>query len=383
MSKVAIVPCQSYDGEEVLSAVREGVGLLGGMSSFVRPEDRVLLKPNLLRRAAPDQGITTHPSVFEAVGRLVREAGCRQVKWGDSPGGVNPSAARVGGAAGIAGAADRLGIPLADFTKGVDTPFPQGRAAKEFSICPGALEADAILNLCKMKTHALERITGAVKNTFGVIHGAVKAADHVKYPDPDSFAEMLADLNRLIVPRLHIMDGVMAMEGNGPAGGTLVQMGVLLFSQDPVALDAVFCRLIHLSPLLVPTNVRGRTAGIGTWREEEIQLLAPDGELSMAQAVERWGNPDFDVQRTGTGLGPLTRGAASLRTFGPRPVIREDKCVKCGVCVESCPVEGKAIHQPDPGAIPRYEYAKCIRCFCCQELCPAHAIEVRERGQWQ
>lgn len=377
MNKVAIVPCQTYDSQEVYRAVAAGVELLGGMSAFVGPQDRVLLKPNLLRRASPGQGITTHPAVFEAAGRLVQEAGCTQIAWGDSPGGAGVSPARVGEAAGIAEAAGRLDIPLADFTRGVETPFPQGHLAKRFSVCPGALEADAVINLCKMKTHALEGITGAVKNTFGVIYGATKAADHVKYPDPDSFAQMLADLNRLITPRLHIMDGIVAMEGNGPASGTLVTMGVLLFSQDPVALDAVFCRLVHLSPVVVPTNVRGRAAGIGTWREEEITLLCPDGPLTMGEAVQRWGNPDFNVVRTGGGNGLLGRSAAALRVFGPRPVIEQDKCVKCGICIQACPVEGKALHRRRREEVPQYDYNKCIRCFCCQELCPAQAIVVQ------
>jgi len=89
-----------------------------------------------------------------------------------------------------------------------------------------------------MKTHGFQRMTGAVKNQFGCIPGALKGEFHVKVPDASNFAKMLIDLNTYIHPRLYVMDGIIAMEGNGPRGGTPKKMNVILFSTDPIALDS-------------------------------------------------------------------------------------------------------------------------------------------------
>ncbi len=100
---------------------------------------------------------------------------------------------------------------------------------------------------------------------------------------------MLIDLNACVHPRLYIMDGVAAMEGNGPRGGTPRQMNVLLFSTDPIALDATICRLMNLDPALVLTNRAGMEMGAGTYLPEEIRLLGDPIEPLIAS--------DFQVNR--------------------------------------------------------------------------------------
>ncbi len=376
-SVVALVLCGSYRKEEVEESVARGIALLGGIGRFVQKEEKVLLKPNMLGRFEPEKAVTTHPSVFGAVGRLLRESGCKNLSFGDSPGPKSLSVARVAEGCGLMEAAGELGIPLADFTSGGQVQVPNGRVCKHFTICEGVLQADAIVSLSKMKTHALERLTGAVKNTYGCVLGLNKGAGHAKYPDAIRFARMLADLNTVVKPRLHIMDGIVAMEGNGPSSGTPVEMKVLLFSEDPVALDSVFCRLTSLPPALLPTNVAAEQAGVGTWREEQITVLTPEGEISMDEMARRYGKPEFRVFRGAGAKGyalNLTRLIPALRE---RPVADPQKCVRCGMCVESCPVEGKAIFLDKVrDKAPRYNYQKCIRCYCCQEMCPAKAISV-------
>ena len=97
-STVVAVPCNTYDPETVYQAVCAGVSALGGMDRFVRPEEKILVKPNLLKPAEIDSAVTTHPAVIRAVLRLLQESGCSSVKYGDSPGhdaGVK-SAAKIG-----------------------------------------------------------------------------------------------------------------------------------------------------------------------------------------------------------------------------------------------------------------------------------------------
>ena len=388
ISRVAVIPCPSYEQELVDQAVRDGLACLGGVGQYVNSGEQILLKPNLLKKAEPELAVTTHPAVFAAVAKCVKAAGCDEIFYGDSP-GLQPfeEAARV---SGIRQAAEALGVMPGDFHEGVFYPWPEGRTAREFILCRGAAEADGIINVCKMKTHALERITGAVKNLYGCVQGKHKSAGHVRYPSAAHFASMLCDLHRALKPRLHIMDGITAMEGNGPGSGTPVHMGVLLFSTDPVALDTVFCRLIHLDPALVPTNFCGQQYGIGTMEEKKIELVTVEREkgetgdcpivpLTMEEAVSRWGKADFDADRN-----PRSERAEwkllrrVMKPFQQRPFIRADLCVRCGICVDSCPVEGKAVSfQKGRLQPPVYDYGKCIRCYCCQEMCPKKAIEVK------
>lgn len=372
---VALIPLDTYEQPLVDEAVRQGIALLGGIGRFVRPEEKIVLKPNLLARALPQKAITTHPAVFSAVCKLLRDEGYAHLSYGDSPGNPTTTPDKAAETAGIAEAAAQYGVTRADFSSGSIVTFPEGRTAKSFYLCKGVQDADALISLCKMKTHALERITGAVKNQYGCITGVNKATGHASYPNSDIFADMLADLNLCVRPRLYIMDGVVAMEGNGPTSGTPVNMNVLLFSADPVALDAVFAALVHLAPEAVPTCVSGVKAGLGVMDEKAIEVITPDAALTLTQAREKYGKADFDVFRGVIRKGFLFNFMPLLPFLQNRPRVDPKKCVACGVCEESCPVPEKAVHSGN-GHKAKYDYKKCIRCFCCQEMCPVKAIEV-------
>ena len=241
MSQVAIISCKSYDEGEVLAAVERGLTLLGGAEQFVKPEENILLKLNWLTGDAPEKCVTTHPAVFRAVASVLQRAGAK-LSYGDSPGFQSPDTAAK--KTGCAEVAEQMNIPLADFRAGREAHYPEGKQNKKFVIANAVLDSDGVISLPKMKTHAFQRVTGAVKNQFGCIPGALKGEFHVKVPDATDFARMLIDLNSFVHPRLYVMDGIMAMEGNGPRGGDPRQMNVLLFSRDPIAMDATMCRMV-------------------------------------------------------------------------------------------------------------------------------------------
>jgi uncharacterized protein (DUF362 family)/Pyruvate/2-oxoacid:ferredoxin oxidoreductase delta subunit len=373
-SKVAIIECTEYKDAKL--AIAKAVELLGGWSQFVQLDESIILKPNLLTKAKPEQACTTHPAVFGAVGSLLQEAGYSNLFYGDSPGPGLGNAESTARDCGIKAEADALGIPMANFDSGSRVAFPEGRTAKEFVICEGIQEKDAIINICKMETHQLERITGAVKNTFGAVYGFNKGAAHAIYPSADVFARMLADLNRMIKPRLHIMDGILAMEGNGPQSGDPIKMNLIIASADPVAVDAVFCRLVHLNPELVFTNVHGHNYGVGTWQEDNIEVVTENGTISVSDAVEEWGNPDFNVPRGNNFSGSLPFVGSLINYLDRKPVVKKDICVSCGICIEACPLDDKAIAFKN--GKPSYNYRKCIKCYCCQEMCPKEAIDVKD-----
>ncbi|MCD8120052.1 MAG: DUF362 domain-containing protein [Lachnospiraceae bacterium] len=380
-SLVVVVVCDTYDEEKVYEAVRTGVAAAGGLASVLSPDEKVLVKPNFLKSADPDSAVATHPAVLKAVLRLLWEYGCTDTLYGDSPG--NDTGARVADRLGLETQKPLFGARFTPMTHEVKVRFPEGMTEKEFYFAEEVTEADAVINVCKMKTHALMRITGAVKNPFGLVCGYRKAMAHVKYPNASLFARMLADIHRCVKPRLHIMDGIVAMEGNGPGAGTPTPMNLLLFSTDPVAIDTVFCHLIGIDPQSVPTNVQGAAMGIGTCDSQKIELILADASgthsVGFAQFCEQYGRPDFAVERTK--LPPQFRGLKILEQFTRRPVIHKERCVSCGICVQHCPVPGKALSfAKGKNHPPVYDYKKCIRCYCCQELCPKKAITVGRKS---
>ena len=375
-SKVVLLPCREYDEEKIYTLLKQGLDFLGGLENLIPKDAKILLKPNLLKKAEVEKAVITHPVVVGAFARILRENGYEHIVLADSCGHGTTQAVIRG--TGMDMYLEKYHIPAIDYSEGVKTVYPQGIQAKEFILPKELLEQDCVISLSKMKTHALERITGAVKNSYGFIYGFHKAKGHTQYPSADSFARMLIDLNKCVAPKLYVMDGILAMEGNGPGSGDPVPMNVLLMSTDPVALDSVFSRLVYLKPEMVPTNYHGEKMGLGTWKEEEIALLTPDGKISMAEAVKKYGNPDFHVDRTEVRKNIWTRMAGALKVFQKKPYIDADKCVRCGICVQSCPVPGNAVDfRKGKGKLPVYDYRKCIRCFCCQEMCPKKAIKVK------
>ena len=234
------------------------------------------------------------------------------------------------------------------------------------------LDNDGLVSLPKLKTHGFLRYTGAVKNQFGCVPGFLKGQYHVKLPDPYDFAAMLVDINTLIKPRLYVMDGITAMEGNGPRSGKPKQLNVLLLSTDPIALDATACRIIDLSPEVVPTSKLGEKAGLGTYHVENIEIV---GE-PLAAFIDK----SFNVNRTApTPVGKSGRAMSFIKNqITQRPLIDKTKCTRCGTCVRMCPVEPKAVDwdKGNKTQPPRHNYDRCIRCYCCQETCPEGAISI-------
>ena len=369
-SKVALIRCGSYNCIEVREALQRGIDLLGGVNKFAAPGERLLLKVNLLAGDSPDKCVTTHPSVFKAAAGIFLSTSA-EIKYGDSPGFGSPAAAAR--KAGISAAAGELKIEMADFKEGKEIFHAPGIQNKKFFIANGILEADGVISISKFKTHGLERFTGAIKNQFGCVVGMRKGEFHVKLPDAYDFGKMLVDLNNYINPRLYIMDGIIAMEGNGPRGGKPKAMNLLLISEDPVALDATACRLINLEPAYVPTTLFGHKAGSGTYLENEIELAGDKFESFIKH--------DFDVNRRPIkSVKNRTLSSFLNQRFVARPFILDDKCNQCGTCVNSCPVEGKAVNWSVAGKSvpPVFDYDKCIRCYCCQEMCPESAVVLRE-----
>ena len=378
-SKVAVVACPDYEPARVKESLQKGLEAIGGLESLIGKEENILLKPNLVRSAKRERAVVTDPEVMDALITILQENGYENISCGDScawhPGGHCKGSRAERGAGKTQRSAEGF-------------PYERARRNRRWQIsddCERCTRLRRLISVSKMKTHALERITGAVKNQYGCISGIYKKLGHTQYPNAESFAHMLIELNQKVAPRLYICDGIVAMEGNGPTSGDPVSMGVLLMSTDPIALDTVFCHLVNLDPSYVPTNLYGETLGLGTWHDDRIEIVTADGTISEKELKRKYGNPNFNVDRRKARKKGALDLLEILGVFQSRPYIIEEKCKKCGVCVESCPVEGKAVRFDNGRRNPPvYDYKKCIRCFCCQEMCPHQAIQVKKhRLPWE
>ncbi len=370
MATVSMTKCSDYDPARVEAAIAESLDLLGGIAQFVKPDNRVLLKFNLLVGAAPEKAITTHPSVVRAMIRQVRAAG-GVPRVGDCSGLEGPpNPGRYYGAcrlSGIKQVCDEEGVELVHLSaESVEVENPQGRAFKRFTLAKAVVDADVVISLPKLKTHGLTLFTGGIKINFGCLPGLQKAQMHLRAQGIEYFSQMLVDLLLAVKPALTVMDGVVGMEGNGPRNGQPKPIGAILASVDPVALDAVACALVGIEPQMVPTTRLAHEQGVGVGDLAQIDVL---GEPLAAMRVSDFRLPSGpEIFFRATGLLHFLQNRLVAR-----PALVTERCKGCWVCVEHCPAEALSKN----GRRPEFDYRKCICCYCCQELCPNDAVELR------
>lgn len=371
-TKVSFSRCPEYATDQVYAAVKRSVDLLGGMSQFVKPGERILLKPNLLSARKPERCVTTHPEVVRAAARLVREAGAIPF-IGDSPGGAVKGVEHVWRETGMYDVAKQENVELLNFeTAGSVETKTNHKLVPSVYISKIVFEIDGIINLPKLKTHGLATFTGAVKNFYGCIPGFRKGEYHKLIPPyADDFGSFLADIYLAIEHkvRLNIMDGIIGMEGDGPAQGDLRELGIVAASKDAPSLDTAVTSMLGFDPRKIGTlsHVARMRKLPGSRCEVEAVGAAPS-EFDTA---------DFKFPQTWFfNMIPRVFVRALGSLIWMKPVIAPEICTACMMCVNSCPV--KAIEKPGkkPAVIPE----KCISCLCCHELCPVKAIYLDESG---
>ncbi|MCK4738676.1 MAG: DUF362 domain-containing protein [Deltaproteobacteria bacterium] len=368
-ASVAIKKTSTYELGEFSKKVEALVTLLGGIEKFVKPNSRILIKPNLLAAKPRESVVTTDPALVEAAIILVKKAGGRPVV-GDSPG--IGSAKKVAEKCGIMEVVEKHDAEFIELTTPVNVDNQSGRRFKRFVIAGEALKVDAIINLPKAKTHAQMYLTLGVKNLFGCIPGKRKVQWHMTAGlKTTHFADMLLDLYMYLKPVLTILDGVVSMEGNGPGSGEPKKTGFLLASTDAVALDVIAATILGARPDDVPTLKRAKALGVGTTNLEDITIL---GDSIEDVKVSGFVFPPL-VSTNFTEMLPNFLANPIRKAVSNRPHIETSRCALCNICVAVCPTEVMTNKNNMEIVI---DYNGCIRCFCCQEMCPHNAISVKQ-----
>ncbi len=258
MSTVSLIRAESYQIETLSASLETLLEPLGGMGAFVKPGDRVLLKPNLLTGSRPTKECVTRGEMVYCVAKMVQAVGGKPF-MGDSP--AFGSAKGVAEANGYLPLLEELNIPIVEFNgkryQTVSEEFNHLRLSKQ------AMEADVVINLPKIKSHAQLTMTMGVKNLFGCVPGKMKAWWHMEAgKDANHFGMMLVETARAIAPDLTIVDGIIGHEGNGPSGGEPRELGVLAASADVFACDRALIEIVNVDPNIIPTITASQRLGL-------------------------------------------------------------------------------------------------------------------------
>ena len=342
----------SYDDDTIRSVVHEMLSTTD--APVIDTGAHVLIKPNFLAPATPEQALTTHPLIVRAVAEFVLEKGAH-VQISDSP--AMGSFAKLIKKGGYADALSGLEVTLKPFqeTVAVDVGDPFGT----IDVARDAIEADLIINIAKLKTHAQMLLTLGVKNLFGCIVGLKKPEWHMRTGvDRHMFGRLIVSIHEAVAPAYTIVDGVLGMQGQGPGkSGTPRELGVIVGGRSAHAVDHVICLKVGLDPDLLETQKNAREMGVYDG------CVHINGDLDILD--------DFQFPE----LGSLTMGPDYLGRFMRRFVIQQPRsdnrvCKLCGECWNYCPAQ--AISYTDRGIY--FDTDTCIRCYCCLEVCPHAAI---------
>ncbi len=355
MTKV-FVKNTSYQYGSLRPAVFEVIDLIG--KDIIKKQDRVLIKPNFLSPALPEEAILTHPLVIKAAVEYVLEKG-GQPLVADSPG--RGTFKKIFETGGYKEALKGMDVECRELSDSVETDI--GEPFGRIEIAKDAIEADVVINLPKLKSHSQMMITLGVKNLFGCIVGFKKAEWHFKAGvDRDLFARLLVKICKTINPAITLIDGILAMEGQGPAkSGQPRDLGVLAGSSNAIALDMAICSMLGMEHENVPTLKAAKHLGL---TDDSLHIK---GDFTI---VNDFKTPEMLTLE----FGPKIFHGFVRKYFLQRPQADLQLCEFCGECFEHCPADAISFFQE----MVVFDYDKCIRCYCCLEVCPKGSIRTTD-----
>lgn len=370
MSKVIIQECKTYLVEDIVKKLNDGIKKLGGWEKYIKPGNIVLLKVNLIGPKPPESGAITHSQFVRALTRILKSKGCT-VWIGDSSGGaiagISPTEKSFK-VAGLEKVAKEEGAFIKNFDReGVVEVEPKGKYKDEkMYIAKPIFDADIVINLPKLKTHSATIYTGAVKNVFGCIPGLRKAMYHKIAPVKEDFGEILVDIHETSKFNLHIMDGIISMQGEGPTAGSVYNANKILISEDPLALDTVAIKMLGMTIEDIPVLSAGRKRELGQYDIDEIKI---EGDYNNIPKLKDYKLPKSYKSNKKRNNNSVIK---VIDFFKTKPVINKKKCKECNLCVESCPIKAIDINTKE------IDYEECIECMCCHELCMHKAVNLKK-----
>ena len=282
MTQVSIVSCRDYELENLKRAILSSIDLIGGLSKYIKKTDSVLLKANMLMSKKQDNITLTNTYFVEAMIVILREYGVEKIVLGDSP--ALETAEHVAKISGMYDVCKKHGVKIINLKAHKHVFRKENITIKNFIIAKELEHYDKIINLPKLKTHSFTSMTGATKNLFGCIPGTLKFGYHFKLQDPNLFSSMLIDLRDVIKPTLNIMDAIIGMQGQGPSAGKPKKVGLVLASEDTIAMDCVASYIYKIPK--VPLLEEAKKRGIKESHLDNIKVVGKDLQSSRVKKIK-------------------------------------------------------------------------------------------------
>ncbi|MCY1151435.1 MAG: DUF362 domain-containing protein [Sphaerochaetaceae bacterium] len=349
MSIVSIERCEDYEIENVYKVLKDIIE----NSDMPKVKNKtILLKPNILSDSKPEACITTHPAVLTALIRLLKEMDAKKILVGDSPGLHSPKfKPKKSKIYQVCKDEDVEWVNFHKKTKKKKIPFID----RKIAVTKTLDEVDFCISVAKFKTHELMTTTGAIKNMFGLVPGLNKSKQHVHNPTKKGFAKMICGLFSVSKTEFAIMDAIVGMEGAGPGNGDPKKVGLLMASNDALALDISQAIIMGHNPLDIPIikyAIKKRLTE--TTKIDEITYSKLNANDLIIKDYKRIGKDTVPTQR-------------------PAPTFIADRCIRCKKCIKICPANALTLQKKKIVI----DEEKCVRCYCCHEVCPAKAIKIK------
>ena len=258
-------------GEDYFSLVARLLAPLGGMGHFVRPGDKVVVKPNIGWDRSPEQGANTHPLVVKALVVQALEAGagkvlvfdrtCNEQRRCYANSGIEKAVSEIGNSRAV--------IEHIDPRKFIPVDISKGKSITKWEIYKDALDCDCYINVPVAKHHSLSRLTLGLKNSMGML-GGNRGSLH------QNIGQNLADLATVIRPKLTVIDATRILLRSGPQGGDVKdvkKVDTLIASADPVAADAYATTLFDLKPDAIASTMAAYGMGLGEMDLARIKVV--------------------------------------------------------------------------------------------------------------
>lgn len=344
---------------------------------------RVLIKPNLNNDLVALTGNSTDLRVLCALIEALQALGHREITVADGPNvGIERRGIDVFRRLRISGLRDRYGVRIVDLNREPGRRVPLGDGASP-EVAAAVLDADFVISVPTVKTHAEVTLSCACKNWVGLAKGQDKRQLHY------DIARNVARIAGLLPPDLVLVDGLVGMEGNGPGDGEPFRLGALVVADSPWLADLAVCRLVDLDWRDVPYLVHGHDDRRFDDADAQGLSAAVAALHTLKRAPQRSRLAIWSERRELLWLKKLVRPVVSRPrvtelayqarivqdVYSPEDDtirgIRRDAtaCGDCRRCEDFCPTR---LPLEQIGQIPAAD--ACISCLYCWWACPKEAI---------
>jgi uncharacterized protein (DUF362 family) len=319
---VAFASCTDY--ANVRSAIDQVLASQLAMRGPVTGKS-IMLKPNLLAWRRKQDPACVHPRFLVETAKAFLDAGAAKVAILENP--AIQSVPSILHTMGIDDELRKLNVPFASLKDFAPMNPPENVRFKNLELASEYLGFDHVVNIAKAKTHGMMTLTLCVKNLFGLVNGSARLGWHLSVGrDFHQFADMLLDIYLTVKPDFNLLDGVIAMEGNGPGSGTPVNCNFVAGSTDSLASDSAVAPLLGVPDLLLLQCVEER----GILTDFEITTDVP--QIPFLKLPD----PPSLALEWGLRLPPFCRNFMRNHLLA-RPLLDPEKCVGCGLCAKTCP----------------------------------------------